>query len=251
MDQSTPQAGANLSASPTTTWAIVHSPLGLLGGLPLELRDKIYEYTTGDISTLTIPPDFSNSLLVFITHRLPPGLLLNHQIFNEAAAAYHRRTLLTVTSASVPSPKSLLSEIATSTTFKNLRTLKFTQPQDCYARFSDLASQVAAAECVHAVVRRCPILRDLTMTISADMLFTLSEDLPPSPRTMQKVEKKDAVFPTAGAEIYPELRVRRPSESPADLQRRSEVLQRYLARSSEPLWAFCADVYGRNQEKEA
>ena len=175
---------------PITTWAIVHSPLGLLGILPLELRDKIYEYITEDISTLTIPPDFSNSLPVFIARRLPPCLLLNHQIFNEAAAAYHRRTLLIVTSASVPSPKSLLLEIATSTTFKNLRTLKFTQPQDCYARSSDLASQVAVAECVHAVVEHCPILRDLTMTISADMLFTLSKDLPPRVRTMQEVEEK-------------------------------------------------------------
>lgn len=188
MSQSAPQDGA------TNTRTIVDSPLGLLGRLPLELRDKIYEYTIDDILELTIPPSFNDSLLVFFTRRLPHCLFLCHQIFDEAAKAYLHHTLLTILSASVPGPKNLLSQAATSMAFKNLRSLDFTEPQDCYAHSSDSISPHAAEVCVHDIVQLCPILRDLTMTISANMLFTHSETLPPGPppslRTMQEVEEK-------------------------------------------------------------
>jgi hypothetical protein len=194
MKQSAPQTGASLGASPTSTWTIVDSPLGLLGRLPLELRDKIYEYITDDLLELVIPPHFDDSLLAFLTRRLPRCLFLCHQIFDEAAKAYLHHTMLTLTSASVPSPKILLSQAVTSMAFKNLRSLDFTKPQHCYAHSSDSMSQLAAEECVHDVVQRCPILRDLTMTISADILFKPSQILPPSPlpnlRTMQEVEEK-------------------------------------------------------------
>jgi len=171
--------------------SIISPSIGVLGKLPLELRDKIYEQATQDIHSITIPSHFHDSLFVFVARRLPHCLLLNHQIFREAAMAYLRRTMLTMTSASVPGPENLLSQTPPSMVFKNLRSLEFTKPQDRYARSPNSKSKATPEESVHDVVKRSPILRNLTMTISAKMLFdTSSGDSAQRKRTFKQIKEK-------------------------------------------------------------
>jgi hypothetical protein len=65
--------------------------------LPLELRDTIYEYVIGDITTLVLPKStYNSSTTQSLQKKLPPCLFLNHQILLEATNAFIHRATLTV-----------------------------------------------------------------------------------------------------------------------------------------------------------
>jgi hypothetical protein len=141
-------------------------PIGL-NRLALELRNIIYEYVIGDCTTLTIPPSSCGSSALQSFHKkLPPCLLLNHQILAEATDAFIHRTMLVVEEVKLSQPEDLLSVLPSNTTLMNLHRLEFTQPQSRYSKDSE-HSPVS----VHEVVKRCPRLQELTIPFRASMFL--------------------------------------------------------------------------------
>ncbi|KAH7361145.1 hypothetical protein BKA66DRAFT_471415 [Pyrenochaeta sp. MPI-SDFR-AT-0127] len=164
----------------------------LLMELPLELRDEIYAYLMIDLrSSLQIPTRLSSSALRFLTRRLPHCLLLNHQVLEEAAMAYLRRTILLVDSTTFSSIENMLSQFPADIAYQSVRFLEFTQPQPCYAFSYGSKPSLAPANCVQDIALRCPSLRHLTFTIPTDMLaLTRKESKVPRARTHSEIEAK-------------------------------------------------------------
>ncbi|KAH7399688.1 hypothetical protein BKA66DRAFT_452367 [Pyrenochaeta sp. MPI-SDFR-AT-0127] len=157
--------------------------------LPQELRDEIYTSVTGDLTVLNIPDVCEGTALSFLTQRLPRCLLLNHQIQQEAALAYLHRTLAIMESVTVPSPSCLLQQIPDSITFKGVRRLEFTRPQG-HSAIDVVTAVPTSALGAHDVITRCSGLRELTMNVTAGMLFAENQE-PNAPRlkTMEEIDE--------------------------------------------------------------
>ncbi|CAO2657091.1 Nn.00g058940.m01.CDS01 [Neocucurbitaria sp. VM-36] len=166
-------------------------PVGL-NRLPLELRNEIYKYIVPDLAPLTIPTHFEGSALTFLTQRLPLCIVLNHQIYEEVAMAYYRRTMLYVERITVPSAETLLLQTPDSIAFKGIRYLEFTRPQGGSEshRSPYILSPPVRFDKIHAALSRCPELRTLTMTVTAALLLTTDQgSTSPRLRTMEEIEE--------------------------------------------------------------
>jgi hypothetical protein len=123
--------------------------------LPLELRDTIYEYVIGDITTLVLPKStYNSSTTQSLQKKLPPCLFLNHQILLEATNAFIHRATLTLRELTLAHPSDLLFAIPSDAKFPNLTHLTFTHKQPHYSSSSASA---------HSIVHRCPQLQHLTI----------------------------------------------------------------------------------------
>lgn len=162
--------------------------------LPLELRNEIYNHIIGGCSALVIPKDFEGSVLSFLSRRLPHCLILNHQTYEEAAKAYLFRTLWLMETVSVPGPDFLLLEIPSSITFKGIRYLEFTQPQGQSAidKSAEPAPPSKSPLDVKEVLSRSPELRELTMSVTAGILFAADKE--PGELRLRTMEDMDELF---------------------------------------------------------
>jgi hypothetical protein len=160
--------------------------------IPLELRDKIYGYLMVDLPpVLHIPTRLDGSGLRFLSRRLPRCLLLNHQVLEEAAMAYLRRTKLVISTPGYTSLDGLLSQFPNDIAYKSVRQLELAHPQHCYAQSCEPKPPLAPADCVYDVVTRCSGLRHLTMTVPGSMLVaTRKGSEVPQARTMEEVEER-------------------------------------------------------------
>lgn len=160
--------------------------------LPLELRNEIYSYLMIHLSaSLLVPKTLSGSAVRFLTRRLPHCLLLNHQVLEEAAMVYLRRTILVVDTTTFFAIENMLSQFSGDIAYRNVYFLEFTQPQPYYARSYESQPSLAPTNCVQDIVSRCPSLRHLTFTIPLDMLaLTRKESKVPRARTFEEIEAK-------------------------------------------------------------
>jgi hypothetical protein len=137
-----------------------------LARLPLELRNAIYRYTIGDITSLTLPhPPLLSAATQPFQKKLPPCLLLNHQIALEATHAFIDLAALTVRNLTLSNPLDLLSVISHETKLASLLSLRFTSRQPHYSGFPTS---------VHSLIQRCPNLQHLTLPLPSS--FFLSDD---------------------------------------------------------------------------
>jgi hypothetical protein len=134
--------------------------------LPLQLRNTIYRYAIGEITSLTLPhtPLLSAATQPF-QKKLPPCLLLNHQIALEATHAFIHLATLTVRDLTLSNPSDLLSVIPPETKLASLRHLKLTSRQPDFS---------GSPTSVHSLILRCPNLQHLTLPLPSSLF--LSDD---------------------------------------------------------------------------
>lgn len=130
--------------------------------LPLELRNEIYQYVIGDIRQLKIPSAswvgtrHGPHRLLF--RRIPPSLLLNRQIANEAVQVSLQR----VKSIKACNPRDIANVFPADTLLPNVRHLEFTVAQPFYTGI-----ERSACSSPHDVASRCPRLEELRLLFPA------------------------------------------------------------------------------------
>jgi hypothetical protein len=155
-----------ISSRPSSIMNNIHTSSPGLQGLPLELRNDIYEYTIGDVNSLTIPPGDPDSWLQTLYDKVLSSLHINRQIEDEAKEVVLTQVMRVVKEVTLPDPDDLLSVVPFHIQFANIHRLRFTRPQRCLDGSLDSLSS-----CVNDLVQRCPQLQELTIPISATIFL--------------------------------------------------------------------------------
>ncbi|KAF2830336.1 hypothetical protein CC86DRAFT_367123 [Ophiobolus disseminans] len=153
--------------------------------LPLELRNRIYEYVVGDITSLTVLAQSTSLMRAQLKRNLPLCLRLNRQIVEEAANAVFHHTLLVVEDLVMRNPVDVSCVVPPGMMLKSVRRLEVTQPQMRYDRDLDDAT-ASPLSSVYDLVKRCPQLRELTIRVETAVLFTTPND-PSKRKTAQEL----------------------------------------------------------------
>jgi hypothetical protein len=98
--------------------------------LPRELRDEIYSLVL-DQNIHFYP--LIGPYLRLLACRLPPGLFLNHQILEEAAALYFATSRIAISSSDITKTESLFDQFPNDVAWHNIRQLQFVCPEIGYA----------------------------------------------------------------------------------------------------------------------
>lgn len=147
-----------------------------LKALPLELRNEIYNEAIEPLETLD-PPDAKMTTILEYFHRLIPlDFQADPQIGNEATTALLRRTLQTVITIRVNTPKYFHPIRGWGIKWECVKHLEFRGTQDTYASCAvkdSAGTEEAEAKnslMVHDIVTRCPNLESVTFSISHDFM---------------------------------------------------------------------------------
>jgi hypothetical protein len=182
--------------------------------LPRELRDEIYSLVL-DYNVSFYP--LTGTYLHFLACRLPPGLFLNHQILEEAAALYFATSCVLISSSDISKTESLFDQFPNDLAWHNIRQLQFACPEiehaeercdnkdDHLSKLTAVASQrcmpcrvkllrklepkhddkslsllqidLHSTKGIHVVIR-CSNLQKLTISLKPYTLLDFSESLP-------------------------------------------------------------------------
>jgi hypothetical protein len=164
-----------------------NSPLGLFPmpatlsflTLPRELRDGIYSLVL-DHNVSFYP--LTGTYLHFLACRLPPGLFLNHQILEEAAALYFAISRVLISSSDISKTESLFDQFPNDLAWHNVRQLQFACPEIGYAEErcdnkDDHLSKLTAVATQRCMPCRVKLLRKLEAKHDDKSLSLLRIDL--------------------------------------------------------------------------
>lgn len=143
--------------------------------LPRETRDEIYSYIVPSYTQLNIFPTATVDSLRIIARHLPTNLLLSHQVLEEAALLWLKRSRIIVELGAFKTLKGVLDGFSEEAGWKSVRELEFIDWQQCYASRSMADNEsTTTSGYIYDIVLRCPGLRKLSMILCHSFSFSLT-----------------------------------------------------------------------------
>jgi hypothetical protein len=140
--------------------------------LPRETRDEIYSYIVPSYTQFNIFPTATADALWTIARHLPTSLLLNHQILEEAALLWLKRSKFIVQLGAFKALDDVLDQFPNEAGWKSVKQLEFMDWQQCYAsRSRGNNKPTTTSGFIHDIVLRDSGLRRLSMTMVLQLLI--------------------------------------------------------------------------------
>ncbi|KAH7081445.1 hypothetical protein BKA63DRAFT_503824 [Paraphoma chrysanthemicola] len=145
--------------------------------IPREVRDEIYAYVLIDHTKILIrDSDTTTNAFTFLKRHLPQCLLLNHQIVQEAGAAYFQHANAIFQGTQLAMLAGFLDRFPGDMQWRSIRNLDFAR-YECgkvYARPGKAEDSAELQLCIHDIAIRCPGLQKLTISLLPDVFRTPS-----------------------------------------------------------------------------